>query len=269
MDFFFSSSDSQEWPLVWRTVSLIILQELDSVIASPVSRMFWVRLGPTLIGSRFSRASRCGPVNEEDSSCPSRMCSERLRCHEGGGRGGGLVCYSHLKMEPKIAGICHQAGRTWQISIFSVPDLWQLFFISASALLLLSAGLSFMCARDIPPVTSSRRELGSSPCSVSWGSGKPFCQAEGHRAPLGNQGGGSPEQPRSLLCCQGYAASTLRLPFSLALVLILHQIYFDRVTPKVHRHAWALSQAGVPACWPTEFQLCKLDNKKTKQLNRR
>lgn len=42
----------------------------------------------------------------------------------------GLVFYSCLKTKPKNEGVCHQAGRTWQISVFSVSDLLQIFFFS-------------------------------------------------------------------------------------------------------------------------------------------
>lgn len=268
MDFFFSSSDSQEWPLVWRTVSLIILQELDSVIASPVSRTFWVRLGPTLIGSRFSRASRCGPVNEEDSSCPSRMRSERPRCREGGGRGRGLVCYSRLKMEPKIEGSATRRAGLGR-SPFSPSLTFGSCFFSLPQHLC-------CCLLGSPPhvhVTFHRWH----PLGVSLSLHRALCLGEVGN-PSARLRGIAPRWkiregtlPNGLdRCCATRAAlhRTLSLPSSLALVLILHQIYFGRVTPKIHRHTWALSQAGVPAYWLTEFQLCKLENKKTKQLNR-
>lgn len=125
--FFFFFPDSQERPLILTTVSLIILQELDSVIASPMKPMFWVRPGPTLIGSRFSGASRCSAGNEEDPECPSEMHRKRLHREAGGGRE--LVFYSCLKMKPKTEGVCHQASRTWQICVFSVPDLLHFCFV--------------------------------------------------------------------------------------------------------------------------------------------
>lgn len=129
------------------------------------------------------------------------------------GRERARACLLQLPQDgTKNRGVCHQAGRAWQISVFSVPDLWQLFFLPASAPLLLSARLSSSRAHDVPPVTSSGCEPVPSPCSVSRGSGKPFCQAEGHCTPLENQGGDPPERPRSLLCYQGCAPSDAQSP---------------------------------------------------------
>lgn len=155
-----------------RTVSFIVLQELHSVIAFPVHPMFWVRLGPTLIGSRFSRASRCGAVDEDGSSCPSRR-------HRGGRKGEGRgLFFTAAEDESRNEGVRHRAGRTWQVSVSLALTFCSLFLLTRQALLL--SAVPLRCVRT---VLYRWHPLGvracSSPRSVSRGGGDASARLRG------------------------------------------------------------------------------------------
>lgn len=168
--------------------------------------MFWVRLGPSLTGSRFSQVSHCGPGNEGDSLCPPKTHSKRLHGQEG--RGKGLVFYSCLKMKPKAEGVCHQDSADFCfLCPWPFAEFFCFVFVLTQQALLQSDSFSSVPAHGVLAVISSGFE--SSPLySGRW---------EALLHPAAKQGENPPEWGWLLLCYPGCyelgTQSTLHTPF--------------------------------------------------------
>lgn len=175
---------------------------------------------------------RCGTGNEEESSRPGRTRRKRLRRQEGGGKG--LVFYSCLKMKPKNEGVCHQAGRTWQISVFAVPDLLQTFFILTQQALLLSAGFSQVRAHDVVAVTRSGFESLALPRALYLGEVGNTSARLRSTAPRRKIGEGTLRHGLDPCCVTpGVTHRAPTVPVTLTFVLILYWTEFRGVTPKI------------------------------------
>lgn len=164
---------------------------------------FWVRLGPTLIGSRFSRASRCAaglwmrkslhvPAEHAANACAAR-------------KGGEGACFLQLPEDETKKRGCLPPGRQ-DLADFCFLCPWpfaDFFYLNSAGFAAVCRLLLGACTRCFSGDTLWVWELGSSPCSVSWGGGKHFCQAEEHCTPPENRGGHSSAWARSLLCYPG------------------------------------------------------------------